>query len=238
MASAGFWMLALVGLGLVATGLPAFVVLIGVAVLFSALGVAGDFVSYHFLAAVPARITGLLESDILQALPLYVLMGALLNRLPLADILFRAGSQVFARTRAAPLLAAFGLGALLAPMSGSVGASVATLSRIVQPKLIARGVPRAQSLAVICVASTLGVVVPPSLVLICSATRCCAPTARRSTRPGSWRARSIPRTSFAVPSSRRPFSSPSPSSSRGGSGAVRRAARTVQRRKTGPNRSG
>lgn len=166
MESAGFWMLALVAIGLVTTGLPAFVVLIGVAVLFSALGVAGGFVSYHFLAAVPARITGLLESDILQALPLYVLMGALLNRLPLADILFRAGTQAFARTRAAPLLAAFGLGALLAPMSGSVGASVATLSRIVQPKLIAHGVKRAQSLAAVCVASTLGVVVPPSLVLI------------------------------------------------------------------------
>jgi tripartite ATP-independent transporter DctM subunit len=166
MESAGFWMLALVAIGLVATGLPAFVVLIGVAVLFSALGVAGGFVSYHLLAAVPARITGLLDSDILQALPLYVLMGALLNRLPLADIVFRAATRALARSRAAPLLAAFGLGALLAPMSGSVGASVASLSRIVQPKLVASGVAPAQSLAVVCVASTLGVVVPPSLVLI------------------------------------------------------------------------
>src|SRR5260221_3624962 len=163
---AGFWMLAVVALGLVATGLPAFIVLIGVAVSFSALGVVTGVVSYHFLAAVPARITGLLESDILQALPLYVLMGALLNRLPLADILFRAGAQALSRTRSAPLLAAIGLGALLAPMSGSVGASVATLSRIVQPKLVACGVPRAQSLATICVASTLRAVVPPSLVLI------------------------------------------------------------------------
>jgi tripartite ATP-independent transporter DctM subunit len=166
MESAGVWMLALVAVGLVITGLPAFVVLIGVAVLFSALGIAGGFVSYHLLAAVPARITGLLESDILQALPLYVLMGALLNRLPLADIVFRAATRAFARSRAAPLLAAFGLGALLAPMSGSVGASVASLSRIVQPKLVASGVAPARSLAVVCVASTLGVVVPPSLVLI------------------------------------------------------------------------
>src|SRR6266704_2120306 len=142
MEMAGFWMLALVAIGLVATGLPAFIVLIGVAVAFSALGVTAGIVSYHLLAAVPARITGLLESDLLQALPLYVLIGALLNRLPLAGILYRAGTRSFAGTRAAPLLAALGLGALLAPMSGSVGASVATLSRIVQPKLVARGVPR------------------------------------------------------------------------------------------------
>jgi TRAP-type mannitol/chloroaromatic compound transport system permease large subunit len=93
-------------------------------------------------------------------------MGTLLDRLPLADILFRAGTRAFAGTRAAPLMAALGLGALLAPMSGSVGASVASLSRIVQPKLTRRGVKPAQSLAVVCVASTLGVVVPPSLVLI------------------------------------------------------------------------
>src|SRR5258707_9423879 len=149
MESAGFWMLGLVALGLVTTGLPAFVVLIGVAVLFAAVGVAGGFVSYHLLAAVPARITGLLESDILQALPLYVLMGALLHPLPLADILFRAGAQALSRTRSAPLLAAIGLGALLAPMSGSVGASVATLSRIVQPQLVACGAPRARSLTTI-----------------------------------------------------------------------------------------
>jgi len=166
MEMAGFWMLALVGIGLVATGFPAFIVLIGVAVAFAALGVAAGIVPYRLLAAVPARITGLLESDLLQALPLYVLIGALLNRLPLAETLYRAGTQALSRTRAAPLLVAIGLGALLAPMSGSVGASVATLARIVAPKLAASGVSRAQSLATICVASTLGVVVPPSLVLI------------------------------------------------------------------------
>ena len=69
----------------------------------------------HLLAAVPARITGLLESDILQALPLYVLMGALLNRLPLADIVFRAATRAFARSRAAPLLAALLFSAAHAP---------------------------------------------------------------------------------------------------------------------------
>jgi TRAP-type mannitol/chloroaromatic compound transport system permease large subunit len=64
------------------------------------------------------------------------------------------------------LLAAMGLGAMLAPMSGSVGASVATLSRIVQPRLAARGASATSGFAAICVASTLGVVIPPSLVLI------------------------------------------------------------------------
>ena len=58
------------------------------------------------------------------------------------------------------------LGALLGPMNGSVGASVLGLSRVVAPRLTAEGVPPATRDAIIAVASTLGVLVPPSLVLI------------------------------------------------------------------------
>src|SRR5262249_26045926 len=52
------------------------------------------------------------------------------------------------------------------PMNGSVGASVLALSRVVAPRLAERTVPAAAQLAVIAVASTLGVVIPPSLGLI------------------------------------------------------------------------
>jgi tripartite ATP-independent transporter DctM subunit len=166
MQDAGFLMLAFVPVLLIATGLPAFMVLTLVSTLFAAVGVLAGAIPPELLKALPSRIIGLLENDLLQALPLYVLMGALLNRLPLADILFRAGTSLFRRTAAAPLLAALGLGAMLAPMNGSVGASVATLSRIVLPRLRAHRVSTTEGLAAVCVASTLGVVVPPSLVLI------------------------------------------------------------------------
>ncbi len=141
-------------------------ILILISTVFAAIGVVTSAIPYELLQAMPQRIVGLLENDLLQALPLYVLMGALLNRLPLADILFRAGTSLFRRTAAAPLLAALGLGTLLAPMNGSVGACVATLSRIVLPRLRAHRVSDTQGLATVCIASTLGVVVPPSLVLI------------------------------------------------------------------------
>jgi TRAP-type mannitol/chloroaromatic compound transport system permease large subunit len=164
-AFAGLLMFAAVAVLLAATGLPAFMVLVGVAGGASAIGLATGTLSGALLGALPLRITGLLESDLLQALPLYVLMGALLNRLPLADILFRAGTSL-SRSPAAPLLTAVGLGALLAPMNGSVGASAATLARVVLPRLDDGSTAPAPGLAVVCVASTLGVVVPPSLVLI------------------------------------------------------------------------
>jgi len=166
MSAAGIWMLAAVGALLVATGLPAWIVLIGVALAFSIGGIAIGAVSLPLLGAIPARLIGLLESDLLQALPLYVLMGALLNHLPLAQTLFRVGRRAFATTGAGGALAGLGLGVLLAPMNGSVGASVATLSRVVQPRLDDEGVPAERGAALVCMASTLGVVVPPSLVLI------------------------------------------------------------------------
>src|SRR5471030_3096703 len=162
MESAGLWMLLAVAIVLLGSGLPAYAVLMGVSVLFAVIGLAAGALDYGLLTALPSRIIGLLETDLLQALPLYVFMGALLNRLPLADRLFRCGVAL----GGTPSVATLGLGALLAPMNGSVGASVAMLSRSVAPKLEARGVPAAESTALVCVASTLGVVIPPSLVLI------------------------------------------------------------------------
>ena len=166
METAGLWMLLAVAVVLLASGLPAFAVLMGVSVLFGIVGVATGGLEFSLLTALPSRIIGLLENDLLQALPLYVLMGSLLNRLPLADRLFRCGVALGGKSSAAPALATLGLGALLAPMNGSVGASVAMLSRSIAPKLAERGVPAAESTALVCVASTLGVVIPPSLVLI------------------------------------------------------------------------
>src|SRR5258708_28244013 len=159
-------MLLAVAVALLATGLPAYAVLVGVSSIFAAAGLAFGGLDGRVLTALPGRIIALLENDLLQALPLYVFMGALLNRLPLADRLFRCGVALGARSGGAPAMATLGLGALLAPMNGSVGASVAILARSVAPKLAARGLAPAESTALVCVASTLGVVIPPSLVLI------------------------------------------------------------------------
>ncbi|MCX7384434.1 MAG: TRAP transporter large permease subunit, partial [Alphaproteobacteria bacterium] len=163
---AGLWMLAAVGGGMIATGLPAFVVLIAVAMCFAAAGVAAGALPAGLLTALPFRIIGLLESDLLQALPLYVLMGALLNRLPLADRLFDAVRALLGRRPAAPALTGILIGALLGPMNGSVGAAVATLMQSVLPRLRRAGMGAADSLALVTTASTFGVIVPPSLVLI------------------------------------------------------------------------
>ena len=166
MAWLGLALLALIALGLVFTGLPAFVVLIAVSIIGAAAGFAIPSVPMDLLNALPGRLIGLLENDLLQALPLFVLMGALLDRLRIIDALFSASVTLFRRDRAAPLVSGMALGAVMGPMNGSVGASVMALSRAVAPRLAAGGVAPPARHAAIAVASTFGVVIPPSLVLI------------------------------------------------------------------------
>ena len=162
----GFALLILVGVGIISTGLPAAFILIGVATIGAVFGVASGTIPFSLLSALPGRLINLFENDLLQALPLYVTMGLLLGRLPVADALYRTSNALLPKRASAPLVSGMMLGALLGPMNGSVGASVLGLSRVVAPRLTAQGVPAATRDAIIAVASTLGVVVPPSLVLI------------------------------------------------------------------------
>ena len=162
----GLALLILVGVGIVSTGLPAAFVLIAAATLGALLGLVTDTISLSILSALPGRLINLFENDLLQALPLYVTMGLLLGRLPVADALYRTSNALLPKRASAPLVSGMILGALLGPMNGSVGASVLGLSRVVAPRLTAAGVPAATRDALIAVAATLGVLVPPSLVLI------------------------------------------------------------------------
>ena len=166
MGSFGLALMALVGLVLILTGLPAFVVLIFAAVIGASAAVFFGGVPAAVLGSLSARLINLLESDLLQALPLYVLMGVLLNRMRVAPAMFRTLLWLLPKRPGAPLVAGLGLGALIGPMMGSVGASILALARTVEPSLCAAGLPAPLRQATVAVAGTLGVVVPPSLVLI------------------------------------------------------------------------
>jgi TRAP-type mannitol/chloroaromatic compound transport system permease large subunit len=105
-----------------------------------------------------------LEHDLLQALPLYVFIGLLLQRLPLADALYASIARLLRGSPAGSSIAGLAVGALVAPMNGSVASSAALLSRLVAPRL--RHMQPSGAIALVSAAATIGVVVPPSLVLI------------------------------------------------------------------------
>ncbi len=167
MSAAGLLMLALLAVLILQTGLPVWALLLGVSSLFAVAGVWMDVINVGLLTAAPSRIVGLLEHDLLQALPLYVLVGVLLQRLAVADAVFSTAEQIYTKLGtkgASTSLAALTTGVLIAPMNGSVASSAALLSRLVAPRL--HHTPPAQATALVAAAATVGVVVPPSLVLL------------------------------------------------------------------------
>ena len=106
---------------------------------------------------------GLLETDLLRALALYALVGACCAGwrwlTPFEAWLHAAGGARGAGRRADRRPAS--AGALLAPMNGSVGASVSALAPSEEPPPVEAPRRRAGRAG-----RTLGVVVPPSLVLL------------------------------------------------------------------------
>jgi len=158
MNTAGLWMLVAVAVLVVTTGLPVWSLLLGIASLGAAVAWVAGF-DVGVIAAIGPRIVNLLEHDLLQAMPLYVFVGVLLQRLVVADALFASGERLVG----APV-ASLGVGALIAPMNGSVASSSALLARLVAPRL--QGLQPSRAMVLIAVAATIGVVVPPSLVLI------------------------------------------------------------------------
>lgn len=163
-ATTGLWMLLTLAALIIGTGLPVWALLLGTASLFAAGGWISGAIDGGVLGTISGRTLGLLENDLLQALPLYVFVGVLLQRLTVADALFAALTRLFRWTGAGTSVAAFGVGALVAPMNGSVASSASLLARLVAPRL--GQMDSAAATALISASSTIGVVVPPSLVLI------------------------------------------------------------------------
>lgn len=179
--STGLWMLLALGICILRTGLPVWALLLGVSSAFALLGVAIGQIDLNLLTAIPSRMVGLLEHDLLQALPLYVLVGMLLQQLKVSDALFQTLARVFRFTGTSQSLAGLGVGALIAPMNGSVASSASLLGRLILPQLktklrtdladdrIDRNTDTAtdaKNIALVSAAATIGVVVPPSLVLL------------------------------------------------------------------------
>ena len=162
----GVGLIGLAGVLMVMTGLPAFMVLCWVTLCGALIGIFWGGLPPAVFSALPARLINLLDNDLLQTLPLYVVIGVLLDRLPLTTALYRSISRAFGKSTGADPATVMTLGGLLGPMNGSVGANVLGLCRSIYPRLLQSGVAVPQAQGLICVASTLGVVIPPSLVLI------------------------------------------------------------------------
>ena len=148
------------------TGFPVAFTLMGTAVAFALLGGALGYFDASWLGILELRVLGLMNDDLLQAIPVFIYLGVILQRTTLSADLLETMAAMF-RGRAAGLgISSLLLGLLLAPTTGVVGATVLTIGVLTLPSMLAAGYDRRFASGIVVCAGTLGTVVPPSIVLI------------------------------------------------------------------------
>ncbi len=147
-------------------GFPVAFTLAGASLIFSLFAVLIGAFDADFLAALPSRIWSLITNGQLLAIPLFVLMGVLLEKSRLAEDLLVTTSKLLAGVRGGLALAVVGVGVLLAASTGIVGATVVAMGLIALPAMLKEGYDPKLSCGLICASGTLGQIIPPSIILI------------------------------------------------------------------------
>jgi len=122
--------------------------------------------SWPLLQSLPERLYGIMNNDVLLAIPFFTLMGLILERSGMAEDLLDTIGQLFGTIRGGLAYAVIFVGALLAATTGVVAASVISMGLISLPIMLRYGYDRRVASGVIAASGTLAQIIPPSLVLI------------------------------------------------------------------------
>src|SRR5215813_4776263 len=122
--------------------------------------------SWPLLQALPERLYGIMNNEVLLAIPFFTFMGLVLERSGMAEDLLDTIGQLFGTIRGGLAYAVIFVGALLAATTGVVAASVISMGLISLPIMLRYGYDRRVASGVIAASGTLAQIIPPSLVLI------------------------------------------------------------------------
>jgi tripartite ATP-independent transporter DctM subunit len=151
---------------LLMAGYPVAFSLAGTALLFALIGLAMGVFDLSFLLPFPQRIFGAVTNTSLIAVPMFVLMGVILEKSRIAEELLDEMAKLFGAFPGGLGLSVTIVGALLAASTGIVGATVVTMGLLSLPTMLRRGYDPAFASGSIAAAGTLGQIIPPSVVLI------------------------------------------------------------------------
>ena len=162
-------LLMFVALGLLIwSGLPVAFVLVGVGLAFGLIGYGLGLVRLTDFGAIYFRVYGTLaDSDDIawSAVPLLIFMGAMLQQSGVARELLLCLQALLRRVPGGLAVAVSLIGVILAPMAGMIGAGVGTLALIALPTMLEQGYTPSFAAGVVAAAGTLGVALPPGIML-------------------------------------------------------------------------
>ena len=148
-------------------GYPVGLVLGGLAILFGAAGWAlGAFEPIQFANLLPRMFGAVAANSILVAIPMFIFMGMLLEKGGIATRLLHCLEVLTRRVPGGLAMSVTLMGTIMAATTGIVGASVIMLTLIALPAMLARGYSKELAAGTIASAGTLGILIPPSIMLV------------------------------------------------------------------------
>jgi tripartite ATP-independent transporter DctM subunit len=147
-------------------GYPVAFTLAGTALAFAAGGILFGQFDPAFLAALPGRLFGTINNATLIAVPLFILMGVILEKSKVAEELLSSMAKLFGGLRAGLGISVVIVGMLLAASTGIVGATVVTMGLLSLPIMLRSGYSPSLAAGTICATGTLGQIIPPSIALV------------------------------------------------------------------------
>ena len=149
------------------SGFPVAFILGGLALLYGLVGYfLGVFSLIEFFNFLP-RIWGqAAENLVLVAVPAFVFMGVMMERSGIANDLLYCVQVLLKRVPGALALAVTIMGTILAAMTGIIGASVTMMTALALPTMMRQGYDHGLACGTIAASGTLGILIPPSIMLI------------------------------------------------------------------------
>lgn len=148
-------------LGLILLGTP-----IAIALGLSGLAVGADFIGKAALNMLPQVLFSSANSFLFLAVPMFILMGELLNRAGLTERLFEAANVWLRHLPGGLAVSTVVTSAVGATITGSSLANAATMSIVAIPPMLKQGYNKRFVYGLVAASGTLGILIPPSIPMI------------------------------------------------------------------------
>ncbi|HOR54118.1 MAG: Sialic acid TRAP transporter permease protein SiaT [Synergistetes bacterium ADurb.Bin155] len=122
--------------------------------------------NFNSLFIVISSVYGVMTSSFYVALPLFIAMGVILERSGIADDLYQTFYVWAGRVKGGLAVATVLICVIFAAMTGLTGAACITMGLIALPSMLKRGYNKDLAIGTVIAPATLGILIPPSVVMI------------------------------------------------------------------------